>query len=147
MRRIGDILAETGGEVYSDFIRINTVWVKAMTKNIAEVTTPYKLSADGALSVLVRDNIWHTELNYMKSEIMEKLAEYGLKVTNINFKYRAHYEKVRKIKRPAYEITQEKQIYIEEITKNINNNELKELFAKAMTAYFKRYSVKEFIDG
>lgn len=147
MRRIGDILAETNGEVYKDFIRINTIWSKAMTKNIAEVTTPYKLSTEGALSVLVRDNIWLTELNYLKDEIKERLAECGLQITNINFKYRAHYEKVRKIKRPAYEITEEKQIYIEEITKNINNNELKELFAKAMRAYFKRYSIKEFKDG
>lgn len=143
MQHIGEILTEFTGEVYSDFIHINKVWKKAMTLHIAEVTAPFKLK-DKVLYVFVKDNIWLTELNYLKVEIREKLAENGLEVENINFKYRAGYEKVRKIKRPYYEITEDKQIYIEEIVKNINNSELKEMFVKAMAAYFRRYTVSEF---
>lgn len=146
MRKIGDILNENYGSVYKDFLRITKIWSETMTANIAEVTCPVKMDGK-TLTVLVRDNIWLTELNYLKEEIKEKLLEKGLEVEDLSFKYRPHYEKVRKIKRPAYEITMEKQIYIDEIIKNIDNEDTRTLLKKAMTAYFKRYSIKEFING
>lgn len=146
MRKIGDILNENRNPIYATFWRTAKIWANAMTKNIAEVTTPIKIDKDGLL-VLVHDNIWLTELNYLKEEIKEKLAIHGLEITDITFRYRPSYEKIKIRNRKMYEITGEKQIYIDEITKNIDNEELRAQFEKAITAYFKTHSLEEFING
>lgn len=146
MKQIGDILNENRDPVYAEFWRITKIWQAAMTKNIAEATTPIKNDKNGLL-VLVHDNIWLTELNYLKEEIKEKLGLHGLKIEEITFKHRPAYEKIRISNRKIYEITTEKQKYIDEIVKNIDNEQLRAGFEKAIIAYFKTHSLEEFING
>lgn len=144
MKKIGDILNEDATSPYAGFWKLSGIWKEAVTKDIAEVTVPVKLDAAGLL-VIVRDNIWFTELNYLKEEIKERLSQKGLRIEDITFKYKQSYEKVKKLKRRSYDITPEKKIFIDEITGKMNNKELKICLEKAMNAYFKKYEIKEFI--
>lgn len=144
MKKIGDILNEDATSLYGGFWKLSRIWKEAVTKNIAEVTVPVKLDAAGLL-VIVRDNIWFTELNYLKEEIKERLSQKGLQIGDITFKYKQSYEKVKKLKRRSYDVTPEKKIFIDEITGKMDNKELKISLEKAMNAYFKKYEIKEFI--
>jgi len=60
---IGDKIEENFAIVY---------WEQAVGKEISQHTEPYKISR-GILFVKVTDPAWRTELQYFKSEIIEKL--------------------------------------------------------------------------
>lgn len=47
-------------------------WDSVVGKDISRQTTPYKI-ADGILYVKVEDPVWRNELQFFKSEIIQKL--------------------------------------------------------------------------
>lgn len=61
-------------------------WDVTVGKEIARHTEPYKV-ADGILFVRVDNDVWRTELTYMKNEILHKLnRKIGKKaITEIKF--------------------------------------------------------------
>lgn len=147
MKRALDVLSGDKSSIISNFVTLSKVWKISTTEGIALVTTAIRIDSKGELLVLVHDNIWLTELNYLKVELLERLNANGMKVKSLNFKYSPAYVKNSKQKQRLRVITEDEKIYIENISQNINNKELKESFKNAMYAYFQRYTLTSFIGG
>ena len=146
LKKISDVIKNKDNGKFAGFFELTRIWKETVTKNIQPVTTPVRF-LNNSLLVLVHDNIWLTELNYLKNEIIERLTAHGLDVKELSFKYSPVYLKHSKKKLPKYQITSEAKIYIEKMAENIDNEVLAQSFRNAMTAYFTRHTFEEFIHG
>ena len=148
MIKISKVLKDSNNNNHiANYWYINEIWKKALGKNIQKYTTPTKITNDNVLHVLVSDNIWFTELSYLVDDTISKLAEHGLKVKNIKYKYLPIFREENKRVRKKNDIGGRELFYIEKCSKVIDNDDVRKSFEKAMKSFFERYSFDEFING
>lgn len=148
MIKISKVLKDSNNNNHiANYWYINEIWKKALGKNIQKYTTPTKITNDNVLHVLVSDNIWFTELSYLVDDTISKLAEHGLKVKNIKYKYLPIFREENKRVRKKNDIGERELFYIEKCSKVIDNDDVRKSFEKAMKSFFERYSFDEFING
>lgn len=144
MKKISEILnSKITGEA-REFSSLARTWHHAVGDTVAGVAMPIKI--DGTcLIVGVGDNMWLSELVHMKDEIMENLADKGLKLEDIRFVFRQAAKK--KIK-PAFQprkITEKEERTVRNMCGVIKDETLRSSAEKAMRAYFGKYSYDDFI--
>ncbi len=129
------------------FVTLYKIWNSIVPPLIAKVTTPTMVNAKGDLTVLVHDNIWLTELNYMKEDLIEMLNNNNFMVKKLIFKYSPTYIPAEKPRKDFYEIGEPQLYFIENIVEHIDDEEMKQSFKEMLLAYFKTHTIEEFTNG
>ena len=144
MKRAFDALPDALKQKAKGTTNYSKVWKQAVGDIVAAVTTPLKMDGD-KLIVAVHENIWVAELNWMKADIIEQLAEAGLEVPDIKFYYR--FREARKSEAPVYykDISEKEAKVISRLASRIEDENLRESYEKALRSYFTRYSLDETI--
>ncbi len=129
------------------FVSLCKIWNALVPPLVAKNTTPTRINEKGELTVLVHDNIWLTELNYMKDDLRDRLNDRDFPVKKLTFKYSPTYIKADKPKRDFYKIDEAQLYFIESITDGIEDSELASTLRNALTGYFKTHTIEEFKHG
>ncbi|MBI5643886.1 MAG: DUF721 domain-containing protein [Deltaproteobacteria bacterium] len=133
---LGTSFPDLGIEAKLEEHKIKKAWADSVGFNIAKKTAPLKLIGQ-TLYCAVSSSPWMTELTYQKSSIISKInAQLGkTAVTEIIFRIgpvgsptppKAVHSP------PKRKITDEERLQIEEATKEIKDEKLKELFKRVM---------------
>lgn len=139
---VGSLINEFMPEQISQLIHVSSEYKKAVGSRISKLSHPVKY--DGKrLVVAVYDNMWLQELSFLKQDIIDTLEAKGIKVNDIKFvhKYKPfsnnqlHYKK---------KISERESIYIERFGGFIDDDELRKAYKKALSAYFEKYSLRDF---
>lgn len=146
MDKVADLLASTLIPALGEAVKAAPAWKAAVGEKIAKLTLPVKL-AGGVLTVHVRDNIWMQELKYFTPEILQKLHEAGLQITEIQYIYKPGPMQKPDVPKKKRKVGDEEMRFVDNFSRNITDPELKESYRKALTAYFERHSLDEFFRG
>jgi hypothetical protein len=136
MKNINELLKkESFNQNIAKFIPLAQNWKKMMGDFIGNNAYPVKLT-DGLLVVGVSDNMWLTEMSFMKSEFLSRLYDFGyLEVKDI--KFIIHKIKIlKKHELPKREIDKETLKNVDTISSIIKNEELRTIFKKTLIDYF-----------
>ncbi len=146
MQKLSHLLRNKSSAAIEQMKVIYKVWYSIIIDNLKEITTPYRFDPyTKTLTIKVHDNLWLSDLSYLKDDFKVKLNENGLTISNIVFKYSPKYEKIDEKKEDLYEISRKCQNYIESIIKKIDNKEIAEAFKKYLIMYFQHNSFEDWI--
>ncbi|MDR0453512.1 MAG: DUF721 domain-containing protein [Deferribacteraceae bacterium] len=134
-----EIFDEVGGSQrgITDILRLQRAWSVLMGERIATVTFPYRLKK-GLLSVAVCDQIWLAEFPYIKEGMINKIKTYGIDLSDIRFKLSKMRQPVLPLPKEKQSLTNEQEKKIGALAAEIRNNGIREAYAGALTAFFRR---------
>lgn len=145
MKKINEVLNETLPKSISKTLSIVKLWREVCGDFISKLTVPLIIK-DGILYVATSEHILKNEFSFVKDEIIERLNSFGLGIKDIRivlqFIEKKDTESVK-----FREITEKEKKIVERYANRIQDENLREKFKRAMLAYFKRYSLKDFING
>lgn len=144
MKKISDLLDSKLAREAREYSSLASAWRSAVGETVASAAMPIKI--DGAnLLVAVNDQMWLSELTYMKDEILERLAENKLNVEDVRFIFKkAPPKKTKPVFRPR-EITEKELRTVHNLCSVIKDEALRTSAEKALKAYFGKYSYEDFI--
>lgn len=136
MKNINELLKEESfNPNIARFIFLAQNWKKMMGDFIGNNAYPVKLT-DGLLVIGVSDNMWLTEMSFMKSEFLTRLYDFGYSEVK-DIRFIIHKAKaVKKYVLAKREIDEETLKNIDTISSIIKNEELKTVFRKTLIDYF-----------
>ena len=125
----------------ADVLRLKRIWHDLTGKKIAAITSPYRLNK-GVLHIAVHEQIWLAEFPYLKKDMILKIKEAGIELSDIRFKL--SFRKVstaRAVEEKASPLTEEQKVKIGKLSANINNGRIRDAYADAFAAYLRRKQV------
>ena len=144
MKKISELLDSKLAKEARDYSSLASAWHSAVGDTVASAAMPIKVEGVNLL-VGVNDQMWLSELTYMKDEIIERLAAEGLNVEGVRFVFRkAPPKKIKPIFRPR-EITEKEKRTVKNLCAVIKDEKLRQSAEKALNAYFGKYSYEDFI--
>ncbi len=110
------------------------LWEQVAGKIIANISCPEGVK-DGVMSVVVQDPVWINQLHLIKNELIKRVNEIDSEnsISDIRFKIGLPTNKIFKKPESAnfnldrIKLSEEDLNFIEELIKNVNDKELKEL--------------------
>lgn len=141
MKRLGEMLDTAVGKSMAASMALAPVWKRAVGETVASLTAPVKVDK-GTLHVMVFDSLWVSELTFMAGEILPKLEKHG--ITALKFFHKS--SPLKKTQPPVKrrKVGAEEQRFIDNYTRGIGNEELRDSFRRAMTAYFEQHTIADF---
>lgn len=144
MKKISDLLDSKLAKEAREYTTLASAWRCAVGDTVAAAAMPIKIEGSNLL-VGVNDQMWLSELTYMKDEILERLAEQKLNVEDIRFIFKkAPPKKTKPVFRPR-EITEKELRTVHNVCSIIKDDELRASAERALKAYFGKYSYEDFI--
>ena len=146
MKKLSEVLHKSVPGNFSTYLKVKKVWNDAAGETISFLTTPGGLK-DGTLSVAVHDQMWLSEIGFLKGELLARLNEAGLKADNISFYYKQRKLTDDTTKYPARkQMTEKEKKFADRLIDTIEGDELKASFRKAIYGYFTLYTLDDYLN-
>lgn len=146
MKRLSDILPQSMPNTFSSYIKVQKVWNDAVGDTMAFITTPGSLN-DGTLNVAVHDQTWLSEIGFLKGELVSRLQQKGLQLSNINFYYKHRSLNNAEKRVPTRKsMTEKEKKFADRLLDTIEDEALKEAFRKAIYSYFTVHTIDDYLN-
>lgn len=131
---------------YSSYLKIHRAWKECAGDAMSFLTTPGSIK-DGILTVAVHDQTWLAEIGFLKGELIHRLNQAGVQVSNINFYYK-HKKQPGESgnEQPRKPMTEKEKKFADRLVDTIDNDDLKKAFRKALYAYFTLYTLDDYLN-
>jgi hypothetical protein len=146
MKKLSDVLNISMPAGFSSHLRVSKIWTDCAGDTISFLTTAGALK-DGVLNISVHDRTWLSEIGFLKGELISRLNEKGLEVSNINFFYKpkplTHLKNIPRRK----EMSAKEKTFADRLVDTIPDEVLRESFRKAIYGYFTRYTLDDYLNS
>jgi predicted nucleic acid-binding Zn ribbon protein len=133
---LASLASELGLDGSLVLYRIKADWVTVFKGPLSQHTSPHGYQ-NGRLLVLVDSPVWIQQLNFLKSEMLRKLKEYGVK--DLWFKLGAVARRhARRPDMPLNPVPEADRAHINEIVSSVKDPELRECIRRAMEKSFSK---------
>lgn len=144
MKKLSRFLKGSVPNSVNEMLTLGAAWPEIVGKQNSQICMPVKL-VQGKLTVAVLDNIYIQGLTFIKEEMIEKLVDAKVPVSDIHFVFKPIYVKPKK-KKIKRKITEQEKGFITRLSSQIEDSGLRESYERALTAYFHQYSLNDFLD-
>lgn len=146
MKRLSEILNSSLPQNFNAYVKLAKAWKECAGDAISFLTTPGNLK-EGVLSVAVHDQAWLSEIGFLKGEMIARLNESGIQVSNITFFYKQRRsDAARHDPTPRKKMTDKEKKFADRLVDTISDEALRSSFRKAIYAYFTRYTLDDYLN-
>lgn len=145
MKKLSDLIPNSMPANFQSYLKVKKLWRECTGDTIAFITTPGSIK-DGVLNVAVHDQMWVTEIGFMKGEFISRLNSGGLNIDNINFYYKSRpVSEASKSVPNRKEMTDKERKLADRLVNSIDSPELREPFRRAIYAYFTVHTLEDYL--
>jgi len=145
LKKVSDLLQSALAGAGKQYAEVSRAYIGAVGPAIAKKTRPVKLDGKSLL-VAVSDNIWLSELAFIKEDIVDRMRESGIDITEIKFYYKKFDTEIKK-KEKHRRTPDEKELRMaDSISETLPEGELREAVRKAIRSYFTMYDKNDFLN-
>lgn len=144
LTRLSNILPQAAGKNLTQYVALNKAWKDCAGDTIAFMTTVSKFD-NGILNIAVHDQNWLSELNFMKGELTESIAQMHVDVTSLRFFFRPQKKQPAPQSIARKKMTDQEKSYADRLVDTIADPDLQNSFRRAMYSYFTVYSLDDYL--
>ncbi|WP_022851141.1 DUF721 domain-containing protein [Limisalsivibrio acetivorans] len=144
MKKVSELIEGRLAENSREYYVLARAWREAVGPAVSDAAMPVKMEG-ATLIVGVSDQMWLTELTFMKQDVLEQLAEIGMNAEDIRFVFRPKKHKEEKRPKPSRNPTDRELKAAKDICAVIEDDRIRQSAERAMEAYFTQYSFEEFL--
>ncbi|ADD66836.1 protein of unknown function DUF721 [Denitrovibrio acetiphilus DSM 12809] len=146
MKKLSEILPGSIPGNFQSYLKTKKVWNDCAGDSIAFLTTVGS-TKDGVLNVAVHDQTWLSEIGFLKGELISRLNQQGLEISNINFFYKAKKQsEAAKAIHKRKEMSEKEKKFADKLIETVENEDLRNSLRKAIYAYFTVYTLDDYLN-
>jgi hypothetical protein len=146
MKRLSEILPGSIPGNFNSYLKVKKVWNDCAGESIAFLTTVGS-TKDDVLNIAVHDQTWLSEIGFLRGELINRLNQHGLEITNINFFYKAKKQsQAAKAIHKRKEMSEKEKRFADKLLATVENEELRKSLCKAIYAYFTVYTLDDYLN-
>jgi len=102
---------------------------------------------EGVLNVAVHDQMWLSEIGFLKGELVSKLQSFGIEAETINFYYKPRPKsQAEKAIPKRKEMSAKEKQFADKLVNTVENDALREALRRAIYAYFTVYTLDDYLN-
>jgi hypothetical protein len=146
MKKLSDLIPQSMPGNFQSYLKVKKAWNECAGDTIAFLTTVGGIK-DNVLNVAVHDQVWISEIGFLKGELLSRLNQQGLNLTNINFYYKARKQsEASKAVPNRKQMTEKEKKFADKLIATVESPELQASFRSAIYAYFTVYTLDDYLN-
>lgn len=146
MKKLSDLIGNSMPANFQSYLKVKKVWNECAGDTLAFLTSVGTLR-DGVLNVAVHDQMWLSEIGFLKGELINRLRSKGIEADNINFYYKPRPKSNAEKAIPnRKEMTAKEKSFADKLVNTIENEALRESFRRAIYGYFTIYTLDDYLN-